>query len=156
MLGFTFTCIMTRQFKDLRFGDRFWYERDDHQIGFTKGQLAELRKCTLARVICDNTDGVTRIHEKVFRRPSSTLNPAIDCDDVPFVNLNVFREGKCCFLFVTVQFRGVIESNYSPTQPTNSATNQPTNQSINQSINQPINQSINQSIDRAVSLNLKS
>ena len=96
-LGFVFTCILTEQFRDLRFGDRFWYERDDHQTAFTLAQLTELRKTSLARIVCDNADGVTRIHGQVFlpRTGSDGTNPVIDCDDVPFANLNVFRQGKC-------------------------------------------------------------
>lgn len=92
-IGFTFTCILTTQFHDLRFGDRFWYERDDHQTGFTLPQLIEIRKSTLARVICDNTDGIGRINQNVFINFGRVV---VDCDEVSFVNLNVFKEGKYC------------------------------------------------------------
>lgn len=98
-LGPTFTCIMLQQFKDLRFGDRFWYERDDPVTAFTYPQLTEIRKCSLARLICDNADDVNRIQAKVFK-PRNSANPNVDCDRLPFVDLNAFKEGKHISLFV--------------------------------------------------------
>ena len=35
MVGPTFACILSRQFKNLKFGDRFWYESPDRTVGFT-------------------------------------------------------------------------------------------------------------------------
>ena len=95
-LGFTFTCLVGRQFKDFRHGDRFWYERDDHQTGFTIEQLDQIRHSSLAKVICDNTDDVRRIHAKVFvhRNAPGAKNPVVDCDDLPFMDLTVFKEGE--------------------------------------------------------------
>ncbi|CAH3188433.1 unnamed protein product, partial [Porites lobata] len=95
-LGFTFTCLVGRQFKDFRHGDRFWYERDDHKTGFTIEQLDQIRHSSLAKVICDNTDDVRRIHEKVFvhRNTRGANNPVVDCDDLPFMDLTVFKEGE--------------------------------------------------------------
>ena len=95
VLGFTFTCIITQQFKDLRAGDRFWYERDQ-PTSFTAGQLAQIRKVTIARVICDNADGVERIQRDAFLRTTSN-NPRVDCDNLPLVELNAFKEGKSLF-----------------------------------------------------------
>ena len=96
VLGFTFTKILTQQFRDLRFGDRFWYERDDHQTGFTQAQLDEIKKSSIARVICDNTDGVIFIQPKAFlpRTRRSGSNPLFRCRNLDSVNLKVFSEGK--------------------------------------------------------------
>lgn len=94
-LGRTTTCIMLQQFADIRRADRFWYERNDPCTGFTAAQLAEIRKVKLSRVICDNTDDVKRIQPKVFRRRTFNGgdNDLTDCCDLPFLNLNVFKEG---------------------------------------------------------------
>ena len=108
-IGFTFTCILTAQFHNLRFGDRFWYERDDHQTGFTLPQLVEIRKSTLARVICDNADGVARINQNVFINFGRVV---VDCDKVSFVNLNVFKEGK--YFYVTAQYTYSVNSTCRP------------------------------------------
>ena len=101
VFGFTFTCILTRQFKNLRFGDRFWYERDDHQTGFTYEQLTELRKSNIARVICDNANNVGNIQRRAFEPATNQAgeNPQVFCDELDFVNLNVFKEGKTHFRF---------------------------------------------------------
>ena len=96
VLGFTFTKIITRQFRDVRVGDRFWYETNNTDIGFTQAQLAEIRKSSIARVICDNTDGVNFIQPKAFlpRTSRSGGNPLFRCRSLDFVNLKLFSEGK--------------------------------------------------------------
>ena len=106
VLGPTFTCIITQQFKNVRFGDRFWYERKTNNVprfkifiypnmAFTLPQLTEIRKSSLARVMCDNTDSVFFIQEKVFLpRNFKGANPVVDCDFLKKVNLDEFKEGK--------------------------------------------------------------
>lgn len=94
-LGRTATCLFLRQFNNTRRGDRFWYERNDPITGFTMEQLEEIRKASLARVICDNSDDVFTIQPKVFmRRIFHSPNNDVPCRYLPFVNLNVFKEGK--------------------------------------------------------------
>ena len=39
IVGPTFACIIARQFRNLRVGDRFWHERRDKVVGFTSGIL---------------------------------------------------------------------------------------------------------------------
>ncbi|XP_078362044.1 peroxidasin homolog [Oculina patagonica] len=90
-LGFTFTCIITKQFYKLRKGDRFWYERNDPYTAFTLPQLTEIRKSTLSRVLCDNTDGVYFIQRNAFR-PIANSRELVDCDFLPRVNLEVFKD----------------------------------------------------------------
>jgi len=99
-MGRTATCLFLAQFNNTRRGDRFWYENDDDLTGFPIKQLDEIRKCNLARVICDNSDGVFTIQPKVFmRRFNNSPNDDVPCSDLPYVDLNVFKESKYCLLF---------------------------------------------------------
>ncbi|KAK3095477.1 hypothetical protein FSP39_015149 [Pinctada imbricata] len=36
-VGPLFGCLLAEQFRKLKFGDRFWYDRQNDQIGFTEG-----------------------------------------------------------------------------------------------------------------------
>ena len=86
VVGRTLGCLIGRQFHYLRRGDRYWYENELPPSSFTKGnpihhltrkcvienascfadQLHAIRKVTLARLICDNSDAVTQIQPRVF------------------------------------------------------------------------------------------
>ena len=97
-LGRVATCLLLKQFNDSRHGDRFWYERDDPCTGFTMEQLTEIRKATLARVICDNSDGVFTIQpQALLRRINNGPNDEVPCSDLPRVDLNVFKQSKYFF-----------------------------------------------------------
>ena len=99
-LGRVATCLLLEQFSDSRHGDRFWYERDDNITGFTIEQLTEIRKASLARVICDNSDGVFTIQPKaLLRRINNGPNDDVSCDDLPRVDINVFKASKYFLLF---------------------------------------------------------
>ncbi|XP_058835456.1 peroxidasin isoform X2 [Topomyia yanbarensis] len=65
-VGPLFMCLLVEQFKNLRDGDRFWYENDQ----FKPEQLAQIKKATLGRMLCDNGDNITRVTDNVFVLPS--------------------------------------------------------------------------------------
>jgi len=100
-LGPTTTCLFLNQFSNTRSGDRFWYERNDTCTGFSIEQLDEIRKTSLARVICDNSDNLATIQPKVFRRRTGVngTNTDVSCFTLPHVNLDVFKESKYFFKF---------------------------------------------------------
>ena len=56
LIGPTFACIFAITFQNLRRGDRFWYENTVGPQAFSSEQLAEIKKTTFSRVLCDNTD----------------------------------------------------------------------------------------------------
>jgi len=91
LVGPTFKCIIGDQFTRLRRGDRFFYEHGfDRRTSFTPEQLDEIRKTSMARVMCDNTD-ITRAQPLMFRVPGEG-NDFESCSSgaIPKLNLDVF------------------------------------------------------------------
>ena len=87
-VGPTFACIMGITFTRLRDGDRFWYE---NPYVFTALQRTELRKTTLAKVVCTNGDNIPTIQRNVFEGSRSRVK----CSSIPSVNLWRWRDRKC-------------------------------------------------------------
>ena len=90
VLGPTFTCLVANQFVKLRNGDRFWYENGDHTTGFTAPQLAEIRKVSLARLICDHNRLLRagKIQRKVME--ISGKHQMIPCHKLPKMDLRAW------------------------------------------------------------------
>ncbi|XP_050520848.1 peroxidase-like [Daktulosphaira vitifoliae] len=86
MVGPTMKCIIKDQFTRTRKSDRLFYDLPDV---FTKQQLAEIRKVTLARVFCDNSDNISTMQQSVFFKPRSTANDLLPCKSplIPKINL---------------------------------------------------------------------
>ena len=55
LVGDTFGCLIGDVFARLKFGDRFFYDLKDQTGSFKKKQLKQIRRTSLARIICDNT-----------------------------------------------------------------------------------------------------
>merc|ERR1712066_116521 len=97
ILGPVFKCIIGDQFARLKKGDKFFYDLGvDQRRAFTLGQLDEIRKTSLARIICDNTDELDSIQPLALKMPTSRANAVRSCSEnsIPRVNLEVFRESS--------------------------------------------------------------
>lgn len=94
-VGRTFTCILGSAFSNLRRGDRFWYETDQLPVRFTIRQLNEIRKSSLARIICDNSDGIHNIQPRVLLQKAVGNDPNTMCADLKFVGLQAWKEEVC-------------------------------------------------------------
>ena len=90
-VGPTFSCILGQQFQDLRRGDRFWYENNNRDSRFTLAQLNEIRKVSLARLICDNTENIKAIQGRVMLRPNNRFNKITRCGNHPRLNLQKWK-----------------------------------------------------------------
>ncbi|CAI5450314.1 unnamed protein product [Caenorhabditis angaria] len=92
LFGETFACIIGEQFKKLRDGDRFWYEKEGV---FTANQLREIKKVTLARIICDNGDEIDRVQRDVFVYPGGKDKKLYEkCEMLEEMDLGKWN--KCC------------------------------------------------------------
>ena len=92
LLGATFACLFGITFANLRNGDRFYYENPGV---FSRAQLKQIRRASLSRVICDNSDGIESIQKDAFL--STSVDPRVTCSRIPGINLNTFREDICYY-----------------------------------------------------------
>uniref|UniRef100_A0A0K0D8A1 Animal hem peroxidase n=1 Tax=Angiostrongylus cantonensis TaxID=6313 RepID=A0A0K0D8A1_ANGCA len=84
LVGPTIACIVGAQFKRTRDGDRFYYENPGV---FTRAQLSEIRKSSLSRIICDNSNTITVVPREAFR-----LGHLTPCSQIPQMNLRKWKE----------------------------------------------------------------
>lgn len=47
-------------------GDRYWYENEHTPGSFLPRQLEEIKKTTMARILCDNGDRLKRVQPRAF------------------------------------------------------------------------------------------
>lgn len=90
-VGPTFVCLLKQQFVKLRNSDRFWYENDIPPSGLTPAQLSEIRKVSLAGILCANTE-MTRIQHKSFFQQDPYLNVRIICNQHDVLDLSPWNE----------------------------------------------------------------
>jgi len=84
--------ILGDGFHDWKYGDRFWYENNDPLTGFKLNQLSEIKKTSLARLVCDNSD-IDFIQRNPLLEANEGYNELVDCKDLPFVDLAAFKDG---------------------------------------------------------------
>ncbi|XP_048387275.1 thyroid peroxidase [Stegostoma tigrinum] len=85
-IGPLFACLIGKQMKTLREGDRFWWENPGV---FTSAQRYELAQHSLSRVICDNT-AITEVPLDAFRFGKYPQG-FVQCDQVPGLNLEAWH-----------------------------------------------------------------
>ncbi|XP_043462105.1 peroxidase-like [Leptopilina heterotoma] len=90
LVGPTFQCLLNKQYLRARVGDRFFFENGKRGNPFTLDQLNEIRKYTISRLICDNTD--TKSMQRRGFLQISKENPLVDCESIPKINLSLWKE----------------------------------------------------------------
>ena len=73
LVGPTFSCLLSRQFINLRKSDRFWYENDLPPTSFTKDQLESLKKMTLSGIFCSGLPSLDYVQSDSFLQKDSYL-----------------------------------------------------------------------------------
>ncbi|XP_066936976.1 peroxidasin homolog [Clytia hemisphaerica] len=82
--GPTFHCLFKHQFRRLRDGDRYFYLNPGV---FTPEQRNELKKTSMAKILCNNLKGIVSINKDAFIQ---TTKKRTACDDIPQPDLSVF------------------------------------------------------------------
>ncbi|XP_013178166.1 PREDICTED: peroxidase-like [Papilio xuthus] len=90
----TVYCVVVEQLLRVITSDRHWYERPNRPNAFTYEQLLEIRKATVARLLCDVGDKVTHIQRRAFYRITQK-NPLCSCETIESVNLWAWKDPKC-------------------------------------------------------------
>ncbi|XP_078081143.1 eosinophil peroxidase-like [Mustelus asterias] len=86
-VGPLFACLIGQQFKNLRDGDRFWWENEGV---FTASQQQALWQISFSKLICDNTR-IKELPQDVFRY---RLYPEgyVGCNHISRVDLSAWKE----------------------------------------------------------------
>lgn len=90
LVGHTAACILAKQFRVLKFADRFFYGHEGEVPSFSAEQRETLKLSRLSRYMCDNLN-IETIQKNVMRL-SSNKNPRVSCDELPKVDLSLWKE----------------------------------------------------------------
>ena len=90
IVGPTFSCILSEQFRRLKNGDRFWYENSGFRHSFTPQQLSELKKTSLASILCESGPSITQVQPFVLLKPDNSGNSRLRCEDIPRPDLTAW------------------------------------------------------------------
>ncbi|CAI6373176.1 unnamed protein product [Macrosiphum euphorbiae] len=74
--------------------DRYFYDLPNI---FNEYQLTEIRKVTLARIFCDNSNNVTMMQKKVFLIPEMADLQLCSSQLIPKININHWSENVDTF-----------------------------------------------------------
>ncbi|XP_040566989.1 salivary peroxidase/catechol oxidase [Lepeophtheirus salmonis] len=88
-IGRTFLCIISDQFARLKKGDRYFYDLSNQAGSFTSAQLDEIRKFSLSRLICDNTN-IKEIQPLALEQPDNIYNILTPCRSSAIPKTNLF------------------------------------------------------------------
>ncbi|KAG7157757.1 Peroxidasin-like 3 [Homarus americanus] len=91
LVGPTASCLLALQFKVLRQTDRYWYENDVPPAAFSKEQLFEIRKTSMARLVCNNVPGLSSVPRSAFLAGDQFLNAPVSCRDLDDMDLGVWK-----------------------------------------------------------------
>lgn len=100
-LGSILTCIFALTFTRLRAGDRFWYENPDPSLDiFTPDQLTQIKRTSLARILCDN-GGLQSVQAQPFFLDVLSFD-TVGCNTIPGIDFMPFQEVPFCFYRASV------------------------------------------------------
>ncbi|XP_048222490.1 myeloperoxidase [Perognathus longimembris pacificus] len=87
-VGKLLACLIGTQFRNLRDGDRFWWQNAGV---FSTRQRQALARISLPRIICDNT-GITTVSKNNIFMSNSYPRDFVGCSSLPTLDLSPWRE----------------------------------------------------------------
>ncbi|XP_058794552.1 peroxidase-like [Phymastichus coffea] len=90
LVGPTGRCLIGEQFYRSRYGDKYFYDNANFPHSFTPEQFKEIKKATLAVMICDLGQALTEIQMNPFKIP--IYKNTESCSHLPRINLELWRE----------------------------------------------------------------
>ncbi|XP_076437029.1 salivary peroxidase/catechol oxidase-like [Babylonia areolata] len=88
-VGPVFGYLIGQQFKNLREGDRLFFDTKGSDAGFTRAQIRSIKKTKYSGIICRNT-GLKRVPRNAFKIPHPKRNPMVDCASIPDVKFSLW------------------------------------------------------------------
>lgn len=85
-VGPLFACILGTDFRNLKLGDRYYFENPRLETSFTKDQLYTIKEFSFAKVLCKMMN-IQQIQPSVFRPPDKYLNTMVSCNELPDIDL---------------------------------------------------------------------
>ncbi|XP_070193543.1 salivary peroxidase/catechol oxidase-like [Littorina saxatilis] len=91
VVGEVFALVLGRQFHDLKYGDRYYFETNNNAYGFKNDQLETIRTLRLSKILCENAK-VKYIQANPFKPPNNESNPLHRCSELPDINMSAFLD----------------------------------------------------------------
>jgi len=91
LVGQTLACLLAHQLKNIKYSDSFWYETDQEPARFTISQLNEIRKITLAKILCRNLENTPKIQTHAMLTTKLTQNKLVECSSLPDINWSLWK-----------------------------------------------------------------
>ncbi|XP_040468672.1 eosinophil peroxidase-like [Falco naumanni] len=88
-VGPLMACLIGTQFRNIRDGDRFWWENPGV---FTPLQRCSLVKISLSRIICDNTD-ISKVPRHIFKANRYPCG-FVSCSKIPKLDLRAWKSTR--------------------------------------------------------------
>uniref|UniRef100_A0A1I8BV93 Animal hem peroxidase n=1 Tax=Meloidogyne hapla TaxID=6305 RepID=A0A1I8BV93_MELHA len=89
LIGPTLACVVSKQFKALRDGDRFFYENPDILPS------EQIKRATLSRILCDSGDSMKKVPKHAFNQAKA--DDLINCDQIDSPNYFKWKEDQLGF-----------------------------------------------------------
>ncbi|XP_032511293.2 peroxidase-like [Danaus plexippus] len=90
----TLYCVVVEQMMRTMMSDRHWYERPNRPNAFTRNQLLQIRKASVAQMLCLVGDGVTHIQPHAFSMPGPG-NEMCSCKMIEKINFWAWKDTSC-------------------------------------------------------------